>query len=192
MKLRLLLCDAPGCKQHLVQTCMLLLLLLLSPGVLRSRLRRSKEAKLVVFFSNCDSVDFHHALLQQPQPGGGDPDSYDAAAAAGGEAGALLLGGCPVLKLHGDMKQPERTSSLVTFSKVGGRAAVGFLQYVVLLSLVDSIRECCCCVGQCCPSWCYGSLMVNSLSSFISACTFLQPLRPCPVEVFIKRAPAGA
>jgi ATP-dependent RNA helicase DDX31/DBP7 len=89
--------------------------------VLRSRLRRSKEAKLVVFFSNCDSVDFHHALLQQPQPGSSEQDGSDAAAAAaagGGEAGELLLGSCPVLKLHGDMKQPERTSSLVTFSKV--------------------------------------------------------------------------
>ncbi|WIA32142.1 hypothetical protein OEZ86_002992 [Tetradesmus obliquus] len=92
-------------------------------GVLRSRLRRSSEAKLVVFFSNCDSVDFHHALLQQPQHGGSsEQDGYDTAAAAGGEAaggeaGELLLGGCPLLKLHGDMKQPERTSSLVTFSK---------------------------------------------------------------------------
>jgi ATP-dependent RNA helicase DDX31/DBP7 len=89
---------------------------LLLSGVLRSRLRRSREAKLVVFFSNCDSVDFHHALLQQPQPGSSDQDT--AAAAAGDEAGELLLGSCPVLKLHGDMKQPERTSSLVTFSKV--------------------------------------------------------------------------
>jgi hypothetical protein len=100
-------------------------LMLLSAGVLHSRLRRSKEAKLVVFFSNCDSVDFHHALLQQPQPGGGESDSYEtAAAAAGGEAGELLLGGCPVLKLHGDMKQPERTSSLVTFSKVRGSSTM--------------------------------------------------------------------
>ncbi|KAF6251247.1 DEAD-domain-containing protein [Scenedesmus sp. NREL 46B-D3] len=90
-------------------------------GVLRSRLRRSREAKLVVFFSNCDSVDFHHALLQQPQPGRGQHDGTAAAAAAADgssdEAGELLLGTCPVLKLHGDMKQPERTSSLVTFSK---------------------------------------------------------------------------
>lgn len=80
-------------------------------GVLRSRLRRSKCAKLVVFFSNCDSVDFHHQLLQQQQQSWvGDAD-----AAAVAEA---LLGSTPVLKLHGDMKQPERTSSLVTFAKV--------------------------------------------------------------------------
>jgi ATP-dependent RNA helicase DDX31/DBP7 len=99
--------------------------------VLRSRLRRSKEAKLVVFFSNCDSVDFHHALLQQPQPGGGETDSYEAAA-AGGEAGELLLGSCAVLKLHGDMKQPERTSSLVTFSKVRGNSGPSALCSCVL------------------------------------------------------------
>jgi hypothetical protein len=29
-----------------------------------------------------------------------------------------LLGDVAVLKLHGDMRQPERTSSLVTFAKV--------------------------------------------------------------------------
>lgn len=79
-------------------------------GVLCSRLRRSKSAKLVVFFSNCDSVDFHHQLLLHQQQGGdavGDADESD-----------LLLGASPVLKLHGDMRQPERTSSLVTFAKV--------------------------------------------------------------------------
>ncbi|KAF8071155.1 RH17 [Scenedesmus sp. PABB004] len=79
-------------------------------GVLLSRLRRSRAAKVVVFFSNCDSVDFHAALLQRGAAPGGDD-------AGGDDAPPPLLGGCPVLKLHGDMRQPERTSALVTFSK---------------------------------------------------------------------------
>lgn len=76
---------------------------------------------MVVFFSNCDSVDFHHELFGrelelayqhhggQPQPYGGAPDTTQP---------VKLLGSVPVLKLHGDMRQPERTSSLVTFAKV--------------------------------------------------------------------------
>lgn len=66
----------------------------------------------MLFFSNCDSVDFHHQLLLQHLPGD-RADSGEAAMQA-----EPLLGSCPVLKLHGDMKQPERTSSLVTFTKV--------------------------------------------------------------------------
>lgn len=89
-------------------------------GVLQSRLHRSKSSKLVVFFSNCDSVDFHHELfsrgLQLSEHQGG---REAAEAAGGGSAEPLqLLGGAPVVKLHGDMLQPERTSSLVTFAKV--------------------------------------------------------------------------
>lgn len=84
-------------------------------GVLQSRLRRSKASKLVVFFSNCDSVDFHHELFRREL-------QLSPAAGAGGAGGVdtevKLLGDVPVLRLHGDMLQPERTSSLVTFAKV--------------------------------------------------------------------------
>jgi len=79
-------------------------------GVLRSRLRRSKAAKLVVFFSTCDGVDFHHLLLQQHQQ---DQEGQQQM-----QEQQLLGSAVPVLKLHGNMKQPERTSSLVTFAKV--------------------------------------------------------------------------
>jgi ATP-dependent RNA helicase DDX31/DBP7 len=64
------------------------------------------KAKVVVFFSNCDSVEFHHAVL-----------SSGAWAAASGQA--LLPASAPLLKLHGNMPQAERTSSLLNFTKAG-------------------------------------------------------------------------
>lgn len=64
----------------------------------------------MVFFSNCDSVEFHHELFRQEL-------QLSHADVAGVEP-MKLLGAVPVLKLHGDMAQPERTSSLVTFAKV--------------------------------------------------------------------------
>lgn len=74
---------------------------------------------MVVFFSNCDSVEFHHELfrrdLQLAYSHSNNSQQGQSAAAA--EA-LKLLGDVPVLKLHGDMRQPERTSSLVTFAKV--------------------------------------------------------------------------
>lgn len=84
-------------------------------GLLRSRLRRAVATKVVVFFSNCDSVDFHHALLPRLLPSANGANS-----AAEGPPEGLLGDDVAVLRLHGDMAQPERTSSLLTFTKVNG------------------------------------------------------------------------
>jgi superfamily II DNA/RNA helicase len=71
---------------------------------------------MVVFFSNCDSVEFHHELFRRDlQLSHSHSHSHSGADAA---EPVKLLGSVPVLKLHGDMLQPERTSSLVTFAKV--------------------------------------------------------------------------
>lgn len=83
-------------------------------GVLQGRLRRSKASKMVVFFSNCDSVEFHHELFRRDL----QLSHSHSHSQAGVAEPVKLLGSVPVLKLHGDMLQPERTSSLVTFAKV--------------------------------------------------------------------------
>lgn len=87
------------------------------PGVLQSRLRRSKASKMVVFFSNCYSVEFHHELFRRDLQLAHSHSSSQYGASDAPDP-VKLLGAVPVLKLHGDMRQPERTSSLVTFSKV--------------------------------------------------------------------------
>lgn len=88
-------------------------------GVLQSRLRRSKASKMVVFFSNCDSVEFHHELFRRDlQLAQSHSHSHSQHGPTEGPEPVKLLGDVPVLKLHGDMRQPERTSSLVTFAKV--------------------------------------------------------------------------
>jgi superfamily II DNA/RNA helicase len=68
---------------------------------------------MVVFFSNCDSVEFHHELFRRDMQLSHSHSGSDSAVEP-----VQLLGSVPVLKLHGDMLQPERTSSLVTFAKV--------------------------------------------------------------------------
>lgn len=59
--------------------------------------------KIVVFVSSCDSVELYHKLL-----GGFWTAALD----------APLLD-APLLKLHGDMTQPERTASFLKFNQVG-------------------------------------------------------------------------
>ncbi len=55
----------------------------------------------MVFLSSCDGVEVHHRLM----------GSFWEAA-----CGQELLG-VPLLKLHGDMPQPQRTASFVKFSQ---------------------------------------------------------------------------
>ncbi len=63
------------------------------------------KRKAVVFLSSCDGVELHHALL-------GGPAWRQAA------GGPLLGVDMPLLKLHGDMPQAQRTAAFVTFSQV--------------------------------------------------------------------------
>jgi ATP-dependent RNA helicase DDX31/DBP7 len=86
------------CKLRLVALAAMIRMKIITGG--------NTKAKVVVFFSNCDSVEFHHAVL-----------SSGAWAAASGQA--LLPPSAPLLKLHGNMPQAERTSSLLNFTKAG-------------------------------------------------------------------------
>ncbi|KAL4537162.1 hypothetical protein Ndes2526B_g04926 [Nannochloris sp. 'desiccata'] len=86
------------CKLRLVALAAMIRMKILTGG--------TTKAKVVVFFSNCDSVEFHHAVL-----------SSGAWTAASGQA--LLPPSAPLLKLHGNMPQAERTSSLLNFTKAG-------------------------------------------------------------------------
>lgn len=81
-------------------------------ALLKSLSMPSEASKVVVFFSSCDSVEFHHAALETawPRAFSGAP---------------LLLSSCKVegspssllVKLHGNMTQNERTASLIRFTK---------------------------------------------------------------------------
>jgi len=86
------------CKLRLVALAAMIRMKILTGG--------PTKAKVVVFFSNCDSVEFHHAVL-----------SSGAWTAASSQA--LLPPSAPLLKLHGNMPQAERTSSLLNFTKAG-------------------------------------------------------------------------
>ncbi|GAB4822270.1 hypothetical protein N2152v2_009316 [Parachlorella kessleri] len=73
-------------------------------AALRARVAAApSSAKVVVFFSNCDSVEFYHAVLA---------DVWDGAT---GEP--LLPAKVPVLKLHGNLTQAERTEAFLRFSR---------------------------------------------------------------------------
>lgn len=99
---------------------------------------------MVVFFSNCDSVEFHHELFRrdlQLSHSGSHSQQGDAAEPV------KLLGSVPVLKLHGDMLQPERTSSLVTFAKVGVGCWLCWL--VRQLQPLGTVQEMMCLPGDC-------------------------------------------
>jgi ATP-dependent RNA helicase DDX31/DBP7 len=65
---------------------------------------RPDKSKMVVFFSSCDSVDFHHLVLSR---GWATID----------DRAPWLSVDAPLLKLHGDMPQGERTSTLLRFTK---------------------------------------------------------------------------
>ena len=73
-------------------------------ALLRARVASAPaRAKVVVFMSNCDSVEFYHAAFTQ---------SWEAAT---GEALLAPHAAVPVLKLHGNMPQGERTAAFLAF-----------------------------------------------------------------------------
>lgn len=66
-----------------------------------SQCRPGKKTKMVVFLSSCDTVDFAHHLVNEVFPS---------------TQGAKLTN-VPVLKLHGNMRQDQRLTSFLTFTK---------------------------------------------------------------------------
>ncbi|XP_061460444.1 probable ATP-dependent RNA helicase DDX31 isoform X2 [Rhineura floridana] len=87
-------------------------LVTLAAFILR-KLKFEKRNKMIVFFSSCEQVEFHHALLQRVlarKPEAGGPERS-------------LPPPLPLtfVRMHGDMKQEERTSVFQEFlqSKTG-------------------------------------------------------------------------
>ncbi|KAL3830062.1 hypothetical protein ACJIZ3_018864 [Penstemon smallii] len=72
-------------------------------SVLKHLFEREASQKIVVFFSTCDAVDFHHSLLSEFKW----PQSKT-------EERQMFLG-CKPLKLHGNMNHEDRKTAFQTF-----------------------------------------------------------------------------
>ncbi|KAJ9551259.1 hypothetical protein OSB04_015304 [Centaurea solstitialis] len=75
-------------------------------SVLKNLFTGEASQKIVVFFSTCDAVDFHHALLSQFH---GLSNSQSET-----ETRELFVG-CNILKLHGNMKHDDRVKTFNAF-----------------------------------------------------------------------------
>ncbi|KAG7988548.1 hypothetical protein I3843_03G192400 [Carya illinoinensis] len=91
-------------QRYVKVSCGLRLAVLLS--ILKDLLERGTSQKIVVFFSTCDAVDFHHSLLSEfkfsPHP---QPE----------EQLRQMFVGCKTLRLHGNMKQDDRRTAFQAF-----------------------------------------------------------------------------
>ncbi|XP_060107377.1 probable ATP-dependent RNA helicase DDX31 [Heteronotia binoei] len=99
-------------QQHVVMVPSKLRLVTLAAFIL-GKCKFEKCNKMIVFFSSCEQVEFHHTLFQQalaegPEAGGLEPPPFPPS--------PLML-----QRLHGDMKQEERTAIFQDFlqSKAG-------------------------------------------------------------------------
>lgn len=75
----------------------------------------NKNKKVLVFLSNCDSVDFHEVLLKSHWDTGEAQAQRDQRDKSNQHPPVPLPA---VIKLHGNMSQIERTRSLLAFTKV--------------------------------------------------------------------------
>jgi len=107
-------------QQYMVVTCKLRL-----PALACFLRVHAHTHKTVVFFSTCDSVDFHHALFKAAHWPGGPSDTIGEGGEGGDNAAAssslpppppTLLGpAMPVHRLHGNIPQAERMHTFRTF-----------------------------------------------------------------------------
>ena len=101
-------------QQYVVVPCKFRLIALMA--AIKQHLRSGGDAslqskKILVFLSNCDSVDFHQALLQTHwDTCGGRVHSQE-------EHGKGQETQPAIIKLHGNMTQIERTRSLLSFTR---------------------------------------------------------------------------
>eukprot|EP00850_Spirogloea_muscicola_P020386 SM000214S06780 [mRNA] locus=s214:235540:239139:+ [translate_table: standard] len=92
-------------QQHFIRVpCRLRLISLAT--FLRWKGSSSSKAKLVVFFSTCDAVEFHHSTF-----------SSFTITLAGDEDKRRLYVPSPLFKLHGSLSQKERAETFFAFSK---------------------------------------------------------------------------
>jgi ATP-dependent RNA helicase DDX31/DBP7 len=76
-------------------------------AIIRSRLKQA-GTKMIVFFSNCDSVDFYYMLFSMVEVG--------VSLAKGKEKDRERLFPCSLFKLHGNLNQDVRSSTFQAFS----------------------------------------------------------------------------
>lgn len=76
-------------------------------ALLRSRLKQA-GTKMIVFFSNCDSVDFYYMLFSMTEVG--------VSLAKGRDKDRERLFPCSLFKLHGNLNQDVRSSTFQAFS----------------------------------------------------------------------------
>ncbi|CAD6272075.1 unnamed protein product [Miscanthus lutarioriparius] len=74
--------------------------------ILKSLFERQVSQKVVVFFSTCDSVDFHHTVLSQLEWSSDPQLDMD-------KKQKILS--CKVFRLHGNMEQDDRKKSFLGF-----------------------------------------------------------------------------
>lgn len=92
-------------QSYIVVPCKLRMVTLFA--MLKSRMRNRSKSKVVVFLSNCDTVEFHHKIFGEfwnsleVTHNWNDKESTPS-----------------MLKMHGNMSQIERTRTLVTFTKI--------------------------------------------------------------------------
>ncbi|KAI8110059.1 hypothetical protein M9435_001739 [Picochlorum sp. BPE23] len=75
-------------------------------AAIRQHMQHIPQAKILVFLSNCDSVDFHHVLLQKEWQNQSEEEEEETKREQ-----------VAILKLHGNMSQIDRTRSLLSFTK---------------------------------------------------------------------------
>ncbi|KAL4392213.1 hypothetical protein AHAS_Ahas03G0322600 [Arachis hypogaea] len=76
------------------------------PSILKHFFERDTSQKVVVFFSTCDAVDFHHSLLSEFHFST-DPQTK--------ERVIQLFFGCQTFRLHGNMEHEDRRSTFQAF-----------------------------------------------------------------------------
>jgi ATP-dependent RNA helicase DDX31/DBP7 len=92
--------------------------------------RATGGERTVVFFSTCDSVDYHHALFasmgsilgEEDEEDGRDNDADDDGESEKKSTG-IFGRACSIYKLHGDVPHQKRVSTLRAFSDNGRRSS---------------------------------------------------------------------
>jgi len=99
-------------QNYLVVPCKLRLVTLFA--VLQQHIQTHQLAKILVFLSNCDSVDFHRALLQEEW----EQCTNSNIQKRGNDSNLVRSSTCPlILRMHGNMPQIDRTRALISFTK---------------------------------------------------------------------------
>ncbi|KAJ7979208.1 RNA helicase [Quillaja saponaria] len=75
-------------------------------SILKNLFEREVSQKTVVFFSTCDSVDFHYSLLSEFQ--------FSSFPQPEAESGQMFLR-CKIFRLHGNMEQADRRTTFQAF-----------------------------------------------------------------------------